>query len=199
MRVHADRSLRLARRLLQALLCALAAHAAAYGSLLPRDSIHGYLGVYEGVVAVLSAVAVGVFVLALLALMAGRERLLVSLVGRRAGRLRFGNAVGLLGGAALGVLLVQESFERSVETGNIAVASAPAVIWLNALAAIVIVATVFVLLERSCGELIRALLAGRATLPRAPARVLTPRRAPRTRRRNSLAEFRGLRAPPLLV
>jgi len=79
------------------------------------------------------------------------------------------------------------------------VASAPAVIWLNALAAIVVVATVVVLLERSCGELIRAFLVSRATFPRASDCVSTPCSAPRTRRRNSLAEFRGLRAPPLLV
>ena len=131
--------------------------------------------------------------------MAGRESLLILLVGRRASQWPFGNAVGLLAGAALGVLVIQESFERSVETGHIAVVSAPAVIWLNALAAIVIVATVFVLLERSCGELIRAFLERRATLPRPPAFVSTPRRTPSARRRNSLAEFRGLRAPPLLV
>lgn len=197
--MHADRLLRCSRRALQVLLCALAAHAVAYRSVLPSDSIHGYLGVYEGVVVALLAASVGIFVLALLALMAGRERLLVLLVGRRASRWPSGCAVGLLAGAALGVVVVQESFERSVEAGTIVVAGTPSVIWLNALVAIVVVATVVVLLERSCGELIRAFLVGRATFPQAPVRVSTPRSAARTRRRNSLAEFRGLRAPPLRV
>jgi hypothetical protein len=191
--VHAERLLRFARRSLQVLLCALAAHAAAYGSLLPNDSSHGYLGTYEGVVAVLSVAAVGVFIVALLALLAGRGRLLRMLVGQPAGSLSFRNRVALLAIAALVVLLVQESIEHSVG------ANAPNGAWLIAPATIVIVAMTFVLLEHSCCQLIRAFLAGPATLPRAPARTTTPRRAPRTRRRNSLADFRGLRAPPFLV
>jgi hypothetical protein len=197
--VHTDRVLRFARRSLQVLLCALAAHATAYGSLLPGDSAHGYLGVYELVVAALSAAALGVFVFALLALLSGRERLLRALVGNRAQVLPFANGVALLAASAFGVLVVQESLERSVETGTIGLGGAPAVIVLNALVAIVLVAMVFVLLERSCAGLVHALLANRVALPRAPARVSAPRSTPRPRRRNSLAEFRGLRAPPPLT
>lgn len=194
MGAHADRSLRLARRSLQALLCALAAHAAAYGSLLPNDSIHGYLGVYEGAVAVLSAAAVGVFVLALGALLAGRGRLLRVLVGRPAGSLSLKNRVALLAIAALVVLFVQESIEHSVG------ASAPTGTLLIALATIVIVAVTFVLIEHSCCELIRALVVGRRALPRASIRSIAPARAIRhARRLKPLADSRGLRAPPLLV
>lgn len=122
--VH-DRLLRFARRSLPVLVCALAAHAAVYGSLVPSDSMHGYMGVYEAVVGVT---------------------------------------------------------------------------WLMALAVLVVVATTFVLLERSCGGLIRAFLAGRATLPRVAARISTPRSAARRgRRRSLLADRRGSRAPPALV
>ena len=74
----------------------------------------------------LSVAALGVFVFALLALMAGREGLLnllaaVEPVSGRSGTRRCSRCW------ALGVLVVQESFERSVETGHIAMASAPAV------------------------------------------------------------------------
>jgi len=200
MGVHADWPLRFTRRSLQVLLCALAAHAAAYRSLVPSDSMHGYMGLYETVVGALSAVAVGLLMLALVAVLAGRKRPIRALVGRPAEGLPFTNRVTWLAGAALGVLVVQESLERSFEARTIAVGGAPVGTWLMALAVIVVVATTFVLLERSCGGLICALLNGRATLPRAPARMPTPRSASRgERRRNSLADFRGRRAPPLLV
>jgi hypothetical protein len=195
---HADGVLRVVRRSLQVLLCALAAHAAAYGSLVPNDSLHGYMGAYEAVVAGLSAAALGIFLFALLALLAGRERLLLALVGRRA-LAPFGHGVTVLGCSAFAVLVAQESLERSVQTGTIGLAGAPLAIVLNAVVATVAVATVFTLLERSCAVLIRALLVRRGGLPRAPGRTPVPRSAPRLRRRNPLAELRGLRAPPALT
>jgi hypothetical protein len=195
--VRADGVFRFARRSLQVLLTALAAHAAAYGSFRPGDSRHGYLGIYELTVAALSAVAVGLFLVALVALLAGRGRMLGALVGARDRETSFARAVASLSCLAFGVLAVQESAERSAEMGVLVIAGAPGTIFVNAAVAVVLAATVFVLLERSCVELVEGLLTRRRELPRPPARLSRPRAVSRSRRRNSLADFRGLRAPPL--
>jgi hypothetical protein len=189
--------LRGARRSLQVVLAALAAHTVAYGSLRPDDPMHGYLGVYEVVVAALSAAALIIFVLALLALLAGRGRAFMTLVGARQAEPPFSRRVGSLACCVLGFLLVQESVERSVENGAVVIASAPALIVFNVIVAVMLASTVLVLVERSCAQLAEALLAPRRELPRPPARVWTPRPIFSFGRRNSLAEFRGLRAPPL--
>jgi hypothetical protein len=190
--------LRFARRSLQVLLTALVAHAAGYGTLRPGDSRHGYLGVYELIVAALSAVALALFLVALLALLADRGRMLVTLVGARPAEASFGRGVASLVCLAFGALVLQESVERSVAMGALVPASAPALIVLNALVAVVLAATVLILLERSCAELVQGLLTRRAKLPRPPARAPRPRTVAALSRRNSLADFRGLRAPPAL-
>ena len=50
--------IRVTRRILLAAVCALPAHAAAYGTLWPKDGMHGYLGWYEPLVAALSLTAI---------------------------------------------------------------------------------------------------------------------------------------------
>jgi hypothetical protein len=156
--------------------CALAAHALVYRSFLPDGAAHRYLAWYEPSLALLAVASI------------------VALVAT------FKPGIDWRRVAAGGVLLfvLQESLERSLSGGGVQVASLSAGTWVVVLAAVTAFAGLLALVARSGAALVRLVLRSAAPRPRR-ARVPRPRVFAPPRRRNPLAERRGLRAPPLLA
>jgi hypothetical protein len=190
------------RRLLPVALCALGGHVVLYRSLRPSAGDHAYLAWYEPLVLGLSLAALVAFAALLLAALLGRESLRRRVadvllpaarapvpVGMRAARLAL---------SSIGFLVTQETFERTVSDGRLAPAAFGPSQLMLVLAVAGVLATAVALVERSCSELIAlvvkpcVIVLGRDTLA-----AVAPRRRMRARRRNALAELRGLRAPPL--
>lgn len=189
--------------LLPVALCALAAHVAVYRALVPSTGGHAYLGWYEPVVAGLSIAAVVLLATLLLAAAAGREafrrRIVVLLPGRRPA-IPVTVRVVRLSLSAVAFLVCQETLERTLSEGRPAPAAFSSSQILVLLVVVAAAASVVAVVERSCSRLIE--LVARA-LPVARRRVspgsFRPAPAVPPRRRNALAELRGLRAPPLAV
>jgi hypothetical protein len=174
-------------------VCALAAHALVYRSFLPAGAAHRYLAWYEPLLGGLTLASLGA--LAVLGALAAAGRSLPWRLEAAATRDLWSRI------AAGGVLLflVQESLERSLSGGGVEVASLSAGTWLVLLAAVGAFAAVIALVARSGAALVRLVL-GLAPGPHARrAAVPRPRLFAPPRRRNPLAERRGLRAPPLLA
>lgn len=178
------------RGLLPVAICALAAHAVAYGSFLPQDGLHGYFGWYEPLVAALSIGSLALLAVALVANRLGlSNKLLQGVSGREtsvAGR------AGMLAVKSLGFLLVQETLER------VLAGTAPAFSGTTLLLMVLGVA-LFATLLAFAGRTIARLVLDRDRghhLRRVPA-LARPETAESPRRRNPLADRRGLRAPPL--
>jgi hypothetical protein len=190
------------RLLLPVVLCALAGHLALYRTLLPSSGEHAYLAWYEPVVAGLSLVSVVVFGVLLGAAALGRHSLRRKIVRLLAPATRqpvpAPTRAVRLALASIGFLVAQETFERSVSAGHLSPAGFDSPQIVLVLAVVAALAALLAAFERSCSELV-ALVARR--LPRVALR-LAPFVSPATRpvlvrRRNPLAELRGLRAPPL--
>ena len=167
-------------RLLPAAVCALGAHALLYGTFRPGDGLHGYFGWYEPALALVSLAALVVL----------RPAWLRT-------RLPIGETVRRLSTAALLVLLVQESLERSFQTGQPVFAVLTPSQWLVLLAGIAATALALAVALRA-GHVVVSLLRGdRPTRTRVVPgwSVVTVRRAPA----RPLAERFALRAPPLLA
>lgn len=167
-------------RLLPAAVCALGAHALLYGTVRPGEGLHGYFGWYEPGLAVVSLAAVLVLLPAML-----RRRLPIQETVRRVST------------AALVVLLVQESLERSLQSGHPVFAVLRPSQWLVLLAGIAATALVLAVALRA-GHVVVSLLRG----PRPPRTriaagwsVVTAARGPA----RPLAARFALRAPPLLA
>jgi hypothetical protein len=185
--------IRLGRRSLAVLVCALAAHALAYGSLVPGDGLHDYLRAYEAVVGAVSVVALiaAVDAITVAVLRPGSERL--RLLGRPPRRPAFGRRPASLASAAFVVVILQELLERSLSGEAAALGTGALLVMLFAVAA---VGAAIALVERLCGAVITAVLGRRTRFPRL-APVSHALRAPRSaRRRSVLAGRHGVRAPP---
>jgi hypothetical protein len=187
-----------ARRSLTVFVCALAGHAAAYGSLLPHDAAHGYLGGYEIAVAAASGAALAVMAVSLVGLLTGRLRPLRALGLPERSTLQSSRRAVSLGVGAVALLVVQESLEALVAPGPKDLAGGSAGRWLIAILVTALCAVVLTTLGHSCAELIRGLVAEGGRLRRPVATAITVRRV-RRRHTNPLAQFRGLRAPPPLL
>jgi len=184
------------------LLCALGGHLALYRTLLPSGGGHAYFGWYEPLVAALSVAALAVLAVLLFVAALGGESLrrrVVPVLLPAAARPLPGTVRAVrLALASVGFLVFQETFERTLTAGRLSAAAfAPSQVLL-VLAVIGAAATLVALLERSCSQLI-ALVVPRLLRLRIRAAALSfpHARPPITRRRNPLAELRGLRAPPL--
>jgi hypothetical protein len=190
------------RHVLPVLLCALGGHLALYRTLSPSGGVHAYFGWYEVVVAGLSVAALVVLAGLLLVGAVGDE----SLRGRVVPVLLPATARPLPGTlravrlalASIGFLVVQETVERSLTEGRLAAAAFAPSQLLVVLAVVGAVGALVALVERSCSQLI-AHVAPRLLGLRIRAASLSfpPARPGLVRRRNALAELRGLRAPPL--
>jgi hypothetical protein len=186
-------------------VCALAAHTAAYGSFLPDDSIHGYFAWYGPAVAVLSTVCISAAIVALLAGLVLGPASTPSAVIRAAlpSQPRPGSSLSRLLGLAAGALVflaVQETLERSLASGGLQLVSfAPATIAMI-LAAVLAAAGVVVLIGHVVRSLAVIVFRDR---PRHPTRTTRRRRSlPRSVRQARLRPLTvhgGLRAPPFLV
>jgi len=192
------------RHLLPIALCALAGHFALYGSLAPSSGRHAYFVWYEPLVAGLSIIALAVLAALLLAAVLGRDSLrrrIVSVLLPAAPRPVPGTVRAVrLALASTALLALQETVERSASEGRLATVELGSSQLLLVLAVVAAAAAVVALVERSCSQLIA--LVARPLAPRRTrdAGALFPSpRPPVARRRNPLAELRGLRAPPLPV
>jgi hypothetical protein len=190
------------RLLLPVALCALGGHLALYRTLLPSSGGHAYLAWYEPTIAALSLVSIVVFGALLGAAALGRDSLRRTLVrllvpateqplpaSTRAVRLAL---------ASIALLVAQETFERTVSVGHVSPAGFDSPQIVLVLAVVAALAALLAVFERSCSKLV-ALVA--RCLPRVASRHASfsfPAARPVVaRRRNPLAELRGLRAPPL--
>lgn len=187
---------------LGALVCALAAHGALYRSFLPSDGVHGYFAWYEPLVGALSVAAIATVAVLFMAALAGRRpRVLAWIAGRDTERSSTLPDQSLrLASVALGVLLVQETVERSVGAGSPTVPMLTPTAWLSVLVALALVAAMLVFATRSCAVLLEHVL---AAPPPAPVLLAAPGAPPRAAvpcaRLSPLASSRALRAPPLLA
>jgi hypothetical protein len=187
------------RRLLTAAMCALATHAVLYRSFWPTEGVHGYLGWYEAFVGVLSAIsALGVAaVVVRKALLCGEGRRVLAVP---AGSSR--SARGLareIGASGLLVLVLQESVERAVESGQVTVAPFTPGQLLVVLAAVAAISSAIAFALSAGGALVRRIVAADRPPARTVAQTLSrwsvacsELRPPRT-----LAVGHALRGPPV--
>ena len=96
------------------LLCALTSHAVAYRSFIPGDPVHGYLGIYEAAVALLSSLALAVLLLTALLAALGRRDGLARALATRVDPTPTGYRVVSIALWAYGLLVVQETAEAIV-------------------------------------------------------------------------------------
>ena len=203
--VIASHGRRVLRHVTAVALCALVAHAVAYGSLVPEDGAHGYFTWYAPLVGVLSALSIVVTLLALLTALASGPASRLDVVTRSILPTRSTDGsvfaeLFRLAAAALVFLAVQESLERSLSAGRPELVSFAPSTLAFLVTAVLFAAAVIALVERALSSLTDIVLrAARATgwkhLPRGwrPAHLV-----PRARLR-PLAVHGGLRAPPLLA
>jgi hypothetical protein len=190
------------REFLPVALCALAGHFALYGSLVPSSGGHAYFVWYEPVVAGLSILALMLLVGLLLAVMVGRDglrRRVVPVLLPGAARSSPGSVRTVrLALASVAFLACQETIERSLSEGSLGAAQfAPHQLML-VLVVVAAAAAVVALVERSCSELIALVARPFARRRERDTGVSFPSERPAVRRRNPLAQLRGLRAPPPL-
>jgi hypothetical protein len=179
------------------LLCALAAHALAYGSALPDDRAHGYYGWYAPLVGALSTFALAVIGLSVLSAVAGLGPGLPSVLPER--NAPAGTRFARLALSAAAVLAVQETVEHSLEAGRLGTGFSPAG-WLLLLIAVVPMAALLTFLARSCVALLDALAANEPPLEGRPSSGSWHRFGElRGRRRGILAQPGGGRAPPAVA
>ncbi len=186
-------------------VCALTAHAVAYGSLVPQDGEHRYFGWYAPLVAALSGAALLGVVLALtVALVLGptsrAASVLRSILPARPSDGSHVAGVLSIASAALVFLAVQESLERSLAAGRPELVSfAPGTLALL-IATVVVAAFVVVTVQRLVASLAEVVL--RVVRLRPTRTATTPGRwrgvLLALRPRSPLAVHAGLRAPPLL-
>jgi hypothetical protein len=186
--------------LLRVAVVALAAHAVVYHSLLPEDGVHGYLGWYEPLVGGLSAVALLVALVAVLARVTGIAGSWTRRLAPAAGPSRtVSTATAHLAAKAIAFLALQETLERSIPARSLELVQFTPVEWLVVLCATACIALVLV----SAGRGAR-LLARRLSRPRLVARSprgsrCLPARSISLLAWAPLASFGGLRAPPALI
>ncbi|HEY7694226.1 MAG TPA: hypothetical protein VH816_17955 [Gaiellaceae bacterium] len=189
---------RAGRRCMTAAIVGLGAHAALYRSLWPNDSVHGYLGWYTLVVAVLSlATIAGLAIALVLALRARRLGRPLPVLGAGAPERSYGSYVADLAVSGLVWVYLQETLEHSIPNREfVFVAFGPGQV-LGLLLCLAGGALVLGLLLRAGARVVRAVLRGGDPLVGEPTSLWTPHPAERHARRPLAARF-ALRAPPLL-
>jgi hypothetical protein len=179
-------------------LCALVAHAAAYRTLWPSDGAHGYLAWYQPLVAGLSLAAIVALLLLLgIALIADRLGRSLDVRGVGPASRPLSASAAQIGGWAFVFFLVQESLERSVESGVPAFAAFTPSELLAVLVSAAFAALVVALVAHVGRAVVARVLgrSGRVVGQRSPVGwsvVTGEKRLPRP-----LAVHSALRAPPL--
>ena len=187
----------LGRALVAAALCAQLAHAVVYGSLLPTAGEHGYLTWYAPALGVVSLAALLLVPgsIAASALSTGRRSFRAVLPERRAGRAA--RDIVRLALASGAFFLIQESVERTAETGSIRVATFAPLSFLVLALALVLAAVVVVAAERTLEELAERFCV--TARPSAMRDSTWTRRVCAIARPGPLSVHGGLRAPPVTV
>jgi hypothetical protein len=191
------------RHLLPVALCALAGHLALYGSLIPSTGDHAYFVWYEPLVAGLSLVSLALLAGLLLTATVGGESLrrrVVSLLPPSSRPMPGSVRAVRLALASLAFLIGQETIERTLSEGRAAAAAFGPSQLLLVLTVVAAAASVVAIVERSFARLITRVAGPLALRHEREPSARFPRPRPFTiRRRNPLAQLRGLRAPPLPV
>jgi hypothetical protein len=190
------------RHLLPVALIALAGHLALYGSFTPSGEGHAYFVWYEPVVAGMSVAAIASLAGLMLAAAAGGDELrrrVVPALLPAAGHTTPGVVRATrLALASIAFLVVQETLERSLSEGRLAPGAFPTSQLLLLLLVVAAAASLVAFVERSCSELIALVVRTAVRRHGRDAGSSFPvARRIAARRRNPLAELRGLRAPPL--
>ena len=199
------RSKTILRHVVPVAACALTAHVAAYGTLLPGDGTHGYFAWYAPAVALLSiAAVVGTVVALAAAFVSGPSSRMASAARTTLPPASPENSLVArvlalaFGGTAF--LAAQETLERSLPAGRFdLVRFAPSSLAL-VVGAILLLATAVALVERAASRVSAAILGDRR-----PSRTPTPSRSEwfaasvRLPASSPLAVHGGLRAPPATV
>ena len=180
-------------------VCALVAHAAVYRSVLPDDKLHGYFGWYVPLVAMASLCSLLAVVIGGLCPGSRAARLIARCVPARSTTCRGGTVAGLtLGGLAF--LVVQESFERSLDAGAFSLVTFDGSTWPVLLGVLVLAAAAIVAVGRTAvvwSDRVFAVRPLRARMTRVLPRVGVGRVV--VRKSALLGWHAGLRAPPLVA
>jgi hypothetical protein len=180
----------LARSFVAIALCAQLAHAVLYQSVLPRTGPHGYFSWYLPSLTAAVVVALVALPASIAAGALGRRRSL--LPERRPGRaFRDVCRLAVVSGA---YYFVQESLERSAESGSFRFVGLGALSWLTLVLVLIVAAVAVVALERTLADLVVHL--SRVRLPRAGT-TRWARLSTTGGRRRPLTVHGALRAPPL--
>jgi hypothetical protein len=187
----------LGRSIVAVALCAQLAHAVVYGSLLPSAGAHGYLVWYVPTLAVVSVAALALVPasIAASALANGRRSFGAILPRRQPGRAA--RDVFRLALSSAVFFVVQESVERTAETGGLQVATFAPLTWLILLPVLLVIAAAIIAVERTLEDLAERL--GVTARPRATFHPTWTRRACTVARPHPLSVHGGLRAPPVTV
>jgi hypothetical protein len=190
------------RRLIPVAVCALGGHFALYRSLQPSTGNHAYFAWYEPLVVGLTLASLLAFAALLLAAVLGRDPLRRAVVRvvlpATAQPLPASVRAVRLALASVAFLAAQETFERTLTEGRLAPAAFSPSQLLIVLTVLGALAALVALVERSCSQLIALVVAPARGPSRRSAALSFPTERPfLARRRNPLAELRGLRAPPL--
>jgi hypothetical protein len=192
---------RIARSAPPILLCALAGHGAAYGTLKPHDEAHGYFQWYEAAVGLASGIAILVLAALLVCAACGFELppRLRRVLGFNPPRHARSRAFSLAA-SALGLLLFQELLEHAVSEGRVDLAALSLREWAVAACTALAAALLLSLLARAYRTLRSRLLGTIAATPRrAPSAAVWVVLQRGAARRNPLADHFGVRAPPLAL
>jgi hypothetical protein len=182
-----------------AVICALATHAVVYRTFWPSDGVHGYFGWYEPLSGALSAVALLALGLMLVFGLAGNAHARRVLAACAAGGRSAPARAYRLALATIAILVVQESIETSVAAGRPVLGMFSGASLLFAVAAAAVLSALFVCAARSYERLAERIVArARSTRHLGGLKAARARRLLLSHRpRSPLADFRGLRAPPL--
>jgi len=189
---------RVGTRCLAAAVVGLVSHAALYRSLWPNDNVHGYLGWYTLVVAVLSLGAIaGLGVLLAVALRARRLGRPFQALGFAHPERTYGLHVADLAVSGLVWIYLQETLEHNIASRELVfVAFGPEQV-LALLFGLTGAALVLALLLRAGARVVRAVLRRTDAVVGVSTPLWTPHPAERRGLRPLAARF-ALRAPPLL-
>ena len=190
-------------RLPAVVLCALAAHAAVYGSFAPEDSGHSYFAWYTPVVTTVSIASLALLPLALVASLGARPsrfgRVVRLLLSARSADHDVRRRAGQLAVASLCFLVAQETLERSLATDGISFPHFGAPTWLVLLAAVTTAAGLVALVGHAVDSLVDDLLGRAVPGGTRPASSLRPVLVAVCSRPRPLAIHGALRAPPTLL
>ena len=190
---------RLSRRILLAAVCALVAHAAAFGTLWPHDGVHRYFGWYEPLVAALSLGAIAGLALLLAAVVVARARgLRLRLPGLPVADRSLGALTAEIAVSGLVYLVIQESLERSLALGAPALGAFGPGQWLVVFAALGSAALVLALAVRVARAAVRVAAGRRPAAVEHRDGLAWSVVVGQERRSRPLAVGPALRAPPRL-